>query len=101
MSWPLREISGMDEAFKIERESGDSATIGCFWRGTVGGAPCFTVILPPGGVRHHFNPYRKPCWSVSGDLPNVTVTPSINMVGVYHGWIQNGVITDDCDGRTF
>lgn len=40
-------------------------------------------------------------WRVSGDPPNVTVSPSINIVGLYHGWIQNGVISDDCEGRTF
>lgn len=40
-------------------------------------------------------------WTVTGDAPNVTLTPSVNAVGVYHGWIQNGVITDDCEGRTF
>jgi hypothetical protein len=40
-------------------------------------------------------------WSVSGEPPKVTVTPSINIVGRYHGWITDGVITDDVDGRTF
>lgn len=101
MPWPLREISGIDEAFKIEREQGDAATIGCCWRTIVDGKPAFNVILPPGGVRHHFNPYRKPCWDVAGELPNVTVTPSIHMFGVYHGYITAGVIGDDVDGRKF
>jgi len=40
-------------------------------------------------------------WTVSGEPPNLTVTPSINIVGCYHGWITNGVLTDDCDGRQF
>ena len=40
-------------------------------------------------------------WSVLGFLPNITVTPSINIVGSYHGYITNGVITDDCEGRKF
>lgn len=40
-------------------------------------------------------------WTVTGDVPNVTLSPSINIVGSYHGWIQNGVITDDCEGRQF
>lgn len=40
-------------------------------------------------------------WSVSGDAPSITVSPSINVGGVYHGFIQNGVITDDCEGRQF
>lgn len=40
-------------------------------------------------------------WTVSGDLPNISVSPSINIVGSYHGFITNGVITDDCEGRKF
>lgn len=40
-------------------------------------------------------------WNVTGEPPAVTLTPSINVVGSYHGWITNGVITDDCEGRTF
>lgn len=40
-------------------------------------------------------------WKVSGEPPNVTATPSINFVGVYHGWVTNGVVTDDCEGRKF
>lgn len=33
-------------------------------------------------------------WTVSGVPPNITVSPSINMVGRYHGFLQNGVIGD-------
>jgi hypothetical protein len=40
-------------------------------------------------------------WTVTGELPNITVSPSINCHGAYHGWIQNGVISDDCEGRKF
>lgn len=40
-------------------------------------------------------------WNVVGDPPNLTITPSINCSGVYHGYITNGVITDDCEGRKF
>lgn len=42
-----------------------------------------------------------PGWTVTGDAPSITVSPSINCIGRYHGWIQNGVITDDCEGRRF
>ena len=31
-------------------------------------------------------------WKVTGALPNVTVHPSINIVGSWHGWIRAGVI---------
>jgi hypothetical protein len=40
-------------------------------------------------------------WKVTGEVPLVTLSPSVNIVGVYHGWIQNGVISDDCEGRKF
>lgn len=40
-------------------------------------------------------------WTVTGEAPNITVSPSINIVGHYHGWIRNGVITDDVEGRRF
>lgn len=34
------------------------------------------------------------CWTVTGTPPNITVAPSINFVGRYHGYLQNGVIGD-------
>lgn len=40
-------------------------------------------------------------WEVTGEPPKITVHPSIHIIGRYHGWIRDGVITDDCDGRTF
>jgi hypothetical protein len=40
-------------------------------------------------------------WKVSGDAPHITVEPSINMQGIYHGYLQQGIITDDCEGRQF
>jgi hypothetical protein len=35
-----------------------------------------------------------PGWTVTGDAPNITVTPSIHHVGIYHGWLTNGVLSD-------
>lgn len=40
-------------------------------------------------------------WTVAGEAPNITITPSINIGGTYHGFLQNGIITDDVDGRVF
>lgn len=40
-------------------------------------------------------------WQVFGEAPSVTVSPSINIEGSYHGFLQNGVISDDCEGRTY
>jgi hypothetical protein len=40
-------------------------------------------------------------WTVIGEPPTITVSPSINCIGSYHGWLQNGVLSEDCEGRTF
>lgn len=40
-------------------------------------------------------------WVRSGTPPHLEVHPSINVVGSYHGWLQGGVLTDDCEGRRF
>lgn len=38
-------------------------------------------------------------WTVVGDLPDITVTPSINIAGRYHGYLTRGVLSDDMDIR--
>jgi hypothetical protein len=40
-------------------------------------------------------------WTVTGEAPSITVMPSINFFGSYHGWLQNGVLSDDVEGRRF
>ena len=40
-------------------------------------------------------------WVVTGEPENITVSPSINLVGIYHGWLQNGVLSEDCEGRVY
>jgi hypothetical protein len=40
-------------------------------------------------------------WVVSGEAPRITVSPSINLVGRYHGFLRDGVISDDVEGRKF
>ncbi len=40
-------------------------------------------------------------WTVTGVEPNITVHPSINLGGVYHGFLQNGAITKECEGRQY
>ena len=40
-------------------------------------------------------------WKVTGTIPLVTATPSINCVNVYHGYVTDGVVTDDVEGRKF
>ena len=31
-------------------------------------------------------------WTCTGEPPNVTVEPSINYVGLWHGFLKNGVL---------
>lgn len=40
-------------------------------------------------------------WTVTGDAPALTLAPSINIGGTYHGFLQNGVISPDCEGREY
>jgi hypothetical protein len=40
-------------------------------------------------------------WKVTGVPPKITVHPSINFEDSYHGWLKDGVISDDCEGRKF
>lgn len=62
------------------------------------------VMLPCGSwFCIHSMPTMHPGsgWRVSGEPHAITVEPSILIAGRYHGWIRDGVITDDCEGRTF
>lgn len=38
---------------------------------------------------------------IPGQKPNITISPSVNCEGSYHGHIKNGVITDDVEGREY
>lgn len=64
---------------------------------------CWTVQLPGGYDFPIFSVASgtKQKWNVTGSAPTFTLSPSINCEGVYHGWIQNGIITEDCEGRPF
>lgn len=33
-------------------------------------------------------------WVVTGEAPLISVSPSVHAVGVYHGWLIDGVISD-------
>jgi len=116
MPWPLRQITGFDELNRIMDENGELATVGCWFYkrhepniGSASNGMQVVVILPPGGYRGIFQPYFEypnkekgpQRWSVSGEWPSVTVAPSINCPGAYHGYITNGMVTDDVDGRKF
>lgn len=40
-------------------------------------------------------------WTVTGEPPQITVSPSINILGRYHGYLKNGAISDDVEKRSF
>lgn len=65
--------------------------------------PPLCVILPSGTwfVVDYKCTNSETGWDVAGEAPNITVSPSINVVGTYHGFLQNGVLTDDVEGRKF
>jgi hypothetical protein len=39
-------------------------------------------------------------WQVTGEPPNLTASPSI-LTEDYHGWLRDGVLSDDLEGRTY
>lgn len=111
MSWPIKMVESVQAIFDaVER---GECVVGWSVRATINDHESVRqgvyVMLPgPHNGWNPFDPYR--CyvhegkanrWSVSGEWPNVTVTPSINAPGQYHGFIQDGVLTDDCEGRTY
>lgn len=65
------------------------------------------VICLPGKI--HFrashiatnNSGQHQGWRIDGELPNITVHPSVDVEGYYHGWITDGVIGDDLGGRQY
>lgn len=40
-------------------------------------------------------------WKVTGTPPKLTVQPSINYEGSYHGYLKDGVVGDDVEGRKY
>lgn len=70
------------------------------WTGPDGKA--WGVVLPPGGVSDHWI-IDAPAssgghWERTGTPPNLNVTPSI-LTPRYHGFLQNGVLTDSLSDR--
>lgn len=74
-----------------------------YFRDNVAQRPPLAVMLPSGdGFNIDTCCSRKEYgWTVTGEPPAITVQPSINAEGSYHGWLQNGVLSDDVEGRTY
>lgn len=108
--WFARDDAG--EIVSVERRRGMNLS-DFYWANNAWRPPLF-VLLPieyasgPGvatfsvdgkcysGERGYYDG-----WTVHGAPPAITIVPSINMVGRYHGFLQNGVVTEDVDGRKF
>lgn len=62
------------------------------------------MIRLPGGIDFCLD-CRADCpggevgWQITGTLPNITVSPSLNVLGVWHGFLRDGVLSDDLNGR--
>lgn len=83
--------------------------IGAMWPLKIAsGGQTYIVRLPNRGLWDVYSlssTDRKP-WTITGDAPNFTASPSIvhlggKLIQGYHGWLTNGVISDDLEGRTY
>ncbi|MCK9198898.1 MAG: DUF6527 family protein [Bacilli bacterium] len=72
------------------------------------------VILPNGQSFMVDSYYRsvetnpeKEGWTVTGKAPNITLSPSINAESPsnhklgYHGWLRDGILSADLEGRKY
>lgn len=112
MPWSLREIANPWGNNPGEGEY----DIGSCWRASplnpesirspewrASGRDYFIWIVLPS--RDLFTPDRLSSnntsgWTVTGELPTITVTPSIGSRS-YHGFITDGVLGDDVEGRRY
>lgn len=61
------------------------------------------ITLPCGSLfpANGHNDHPQGGWVVTGEPPNLTMQPSIRVHGGWHGYITNGVISDDVEGRQY
>lgn len=79
---------------------------GCMWRTPDADLPdrdAWFIVLPNGAggwtttdhssLREPDGHGKGPPWDVTGEAPNISVTPSIDASPEWHGWITNGAFT--------
>ncbi len=105
MPWQCRLI---DNPFRPDGPGWDGVQIGDMWfrldAPTQNGERALPVVLLPssGGMfAFDLDDAARHGWTVTGEAPAITVAPSIDGIGVYHGFLRNGVISDDLEGRKF
>lgn len=96
--WPAPWLIDMDRANPASRWVSAE-----YRRDWLGKRPPMVVVLPGYGEWCIDSPMSgtKLGWLVTGQPPAVTITPSINCEGIYHGFILDGVVGDDVEGRRF
>jgi hypothetical protein len=75
----------------------ETAEVGDVWRAPhldLDGREAYVVVLPGGRFWYTTQKAGGEFWGVEGDPEHMTVTPSINVAGVWHGWIRNGEFVD-------
>jgi hypothetical protein len=91
MPWPIKLYDSSEEWFKAHPGLDQPIGTGCRVGDTI-------WVETPGGTANLAN------HQISGEGNNITVKPSILVTGherIYHGFIENGILTDDCDGRVY
>lgn len=98
------------EVWKIEIESGNrvSDISDEYKRDWLGKRSPLLVRLPNGSefcLDWWATGAGKSGWTITGEAPNITARPSINYrpgdPGGWHGWLTNGQLSDDLEGRTY
>ena len=89
-------------------DSDDTHKPGAIWQSpTQDGDAVWLLRLPNGAP---WNIYGRmsdgsPGWNITGEMPDITARPSINSTYPprkgYHGWLTNGVLSEDLEGRTY
>jgi len=92
-----------------ERYTSHEVPIGAMWESywleSMGRGPdgrCLSVMTP-GGEWNIDLPSASggPGWTRTGTPPMITARPSIHVIGKYHGFLTDGVLSDDLDGRSY
>lgn len=59
------------------------------------GTELHLLVVTPGGTWCTGCPATGGgAWTLEGEAPNVTATPSIDIPGRWHGWLRDGVLTE-------
>lgn len=65
----------------------------------------YLIVILPNKARFNLTSAER-LWKITGEPPEITVTPSINMDPNWnhegwHGYLTNGELSDDLEGRNY